>query len=450
MTAAAWPLMLASWAAQTPSLTYFGDVRPLLEKSCYGCHAGGVKMGSLDLETWEGVQRGGNNGTILVPGRPRESRIYTMLMGEAAPAMPMDGKVLPPAQIETVRLWIAQGARPGTPESTPVEARIYAMAAAGAGRLALGRFGSLELVDVASRKVVERAGGLAGAVRAIAVSPDGSRIATAPGQTTLIPTQPPAQSTPIQPPPGPHPPASVLSSPDAATVTRATTLNPGITIWSPNLTPLLHIPHAGAEALAFSPDGRLLAVASGTVIQLWDVATATPALPLKSHLDAIRALAFTPDGKWLLSAGADRGIRVWNPRTPTPQSASALQYILREAGDGVHSIAVSPDSLHIAAAGADRQLRIWRLGPRRGELVRAGKPHDAEVLRVAWSRDGKTIVSASADARLHWWRAQDLTLQFTRTERDWVYGLEFLPDASLSVAPYDGNWSVYPAELVRP
>jgi Planctomycete cytochrome C len=148
-------------------LTYFGDVRPMFERSCYGCHASGVKMGSLDLETWEGVTRGGNNGTIVVPGKPRESRLYTMLMGEAAPAMPMDGKVLPVAQIEAVRTWIAQGAEPGNAMSRPKTPRIYSMTLAPQGRLVVGRFQTIEVLEAATKKSLGVATGHAEVVRAV-------------------------------------------------------------------------------------------------------------------------------------------------------------------------------------------------------------------------------------------------------------------------------------------
>ena len=43
---------------------YVRDVYPIWQKHCLGCHASGTKMGSLDIETWEGIQHGGNHGTM--------------------------------------------------------------------------------------------------------------------------------------------------------------------------------------------------------------------------------------------------------------------------------------------------------------------------------------------------------------------------------------------------
>lgn len=100
------PLLLL--AAAIP--TWEKDIQPMFMQYCRGCHAATVTMGSLNLETYDGVLKGGNNGTIVVRGKPRESRLYTMLTGEHSPAMPMDGKLLPKDQVALVEKWIVAGA----------------------------------------------------------------------------------------------------------------------------------------------------------------------------------------------------------------------------------------------------------------------------------------------------------------------------------------------------
>jgi len=88
------------------------DLQPIFRKHCYGCHAATVKMGSLDIETHEGVMRGGNQGTIVVPGKAGESRLYLTLTGAMEPLMPMGGKRLSAAELDVVKRWIDAGARP--------------------------------------------------------------------------------------------------------------------------------------------------------------------------------------------------------------------------------------------------------------------------------------------------------------------------------------------------
>src|SRR5947209_20627483 len=78
------------------------DIAPIFAANCIGCHAANVKMGSLDLDTMEGVKAGGNHGTILVPGKAEASRLYLMVAGKMSPAMPLSGKALAPDEIETI------------------------------------------------------------------------------------------------------------------------------------------------------------------------------------------------------------------------------------------------------------------------------------------------------------------------------------------------------------
>ena len=398
-------LILASVGlAAEGRLTYFGDVRPMFEKSCYGCHAAGVKMGSLDLETWDGVKRGGNNGTIVVPGKPRESRLLTMLMGEAAPAMPMDGKVLPAAQIEAVRRWIAEGAEPGTVASAPLTPRIYSMALRGARQVVVGRFKTIEVLDVDSKKSVAIGAGHAEVVRAVAVSRDGAFVAAAGGV------------------------------PGRKGEVKLWDAREGLKLVS------TIVGHSDSiYAVAFSPDGKVLATASyDKLIKLWDVGTGQEIRTLKDHIDAVYALVFTPDGRRLISGGADRTVKIWNPVT------GERLYTLSEPTDGLNTLVLSPDGKTLAAAGMDKQIRLWRLGEKGGELLHSQIAHEDQVLRLAWSADGKTIASASADKTIKWFQAADLTeIKTVAGQTDWVYGLEFMPDGALAAGRFDGSFTLY-------
>src|SRR5438093_8092099 len=91
------------------------DIAPIFAANCIGCHASGVKMGSLDLDTMEGIRAGWNNGTVLVPGDSSASRLYLMVAGKMAPAMPLSGKALAAGEVETIRKWIDTGAKAGEP-----------------------------------------------------------------------------------------------------------------------------------------------------------------------------------------------------------------------------------------------------------------------------------------------------------------------------------------------
>ena len=80
---------------------------------------------------------------------------------------------------------------------------------------------------------------------------------------------------------------------------------------------------------------------------------------LKDHIDAVYALAFTPDGRRLVSASADRGVKVWDV------ASGERLYTLSEPSDGLNTLALDPSGKRVAAAGLDRTIRVWSLGASR-------------------------------------------------------------------------------------
>src|SRR5713226_6491055 len=110
-------------AQQTPS--FAKDVAPIFAANCAGCHGANVRMGSLSLDSYEGVEKGGNHGKIIEPGKSVESRLFLMIAGKLAPAMPLSGKPLAEGDIEVIRKWIDSGAKPPTPaEAQELAARL--------------------------------------------------------------------------------------------------------------------------------------------------------------------------------------------------------------------------------------------------------------------------------------------------------------------------------------
>ena len=97
----------ATSRAQQPS--YARDVRPFLAKYCLECHNAKNPKSGLDLETVKGITAGGDDGPVLVPGNPDKSPLYeTVASGQMPPT-----KKLPAPERETIRAWIAAGARSG-------------------------------------------------------------------------------------------------------------------------------------------------------------------------------------------------------------------------------------------------------------------------------------------------------------------------------------------------
>jgi WD40 repeat protein len=162
-------------------------------------------------------------------------------------------------------------------------------------------------------------------------------------------------------------------------------------------------PKDAIYALAFSPDGKLVATAGyDRVIRLWTIprsGDAAPVRELKDHSDTVYGLAFHPDGKLLTSVSADRAVKVWDIDTGT------RLYTLGDATDWLYAVAWSPDGKHLAAAGADKSIRIWEANRDGGKLVHSVFAHEKSVWRIGYTADGKTLYSAGEDRVIKAWDA---------------------------------------------
>jgi hypothetical protein len=94
---------IAALSAAERPVSFSDDVRPIFQSGCWKCHGSGTQLSQLDLSSKSSAAR------VLVPGDSQKSRLYRLVAGLDKPAMPMDG-ALTPQQVETIRLWIDQGA----------------------------------------------------------------------------------------------------------------------------------------------------------------------------------------------------------------------------------------------------------------------------------------------------------------------------------------------------
>jgi serine/threonine protein kinase/WD40 repeat protein len=160
--------------------------------------------------------------------------------------------------------------------------------------------------------------------------------------------------------------------------------------------------HGRAPALAFSQEGRRLAVPGDEhTIVIWDVLRGHPASVLRGHTGPVNALAITPDGKYLASGSDDRSVRVWDLSDLAHEPA-----VLGGHTDAVNGVAFSPDGRRLASASNDRTARLWSSsGAEWHDDGVFPTPGDA-LFAVAFPADGTLLAAAGADQKIHLW---DLT-----------------------------------------
>jgi WD40 repeat protein len=167
----------------------------------------------------------------------------------------------------------------------------------------------------------------------------------------------------------------------------------------------LHAEKGAISALAFRPDGRLLASNTpGAEIVFWDVAGQKPLdPPLTGHGDHITSLAFSPDGKQLAAGDMAEKVLLWDATTRTRIGSKPLCEFNNPTFSPVLAVAFSSQG-QVAAAGRDPKIRLCRTN---GSGLSLPAPrlekHKAEVTSLAFSPNGQMLASASKDGALILW-----------------------------------------------
>lgn len=149
------------------------------------------------------------------------------------------------------------------------------------------------------------------------------------------------------------------------------------------------------NALAWSPDGRLLAAAAGEgVVHIWRLVDRQLTGIVRGGASYMNALAFSPDTGLLAGAGTEHVVYVWDVRS------CQQVFTLQGNTDTIHALAWAPDGTTIFSGGADHTICAWRLADGRRVVIGA---HNAEVQALALDASGTMLVSGGLDAHVCFW-----------------------------------------------
>jgi len=157
------------------------------------------------------------------------------------------------------------------------------------------------------------------------------------------------------------------------------------------------------NSVAFSPDGKYALSAGGAFdydIKLWDISSGKRIRIFKGHTAVVHSVVFSPDGKYILSASTDKTVRLWDI------SKSRNIKIFNGHTDAVSSAVFSPDGKYALSGSWDKTIKLWDVTT--GKEIRTFEGHKSTVTSVVFSPDGKYAVSGGnelviKDADLKLW-----------------------------------------------
>lgn len=268
-------------------------------------------------------------------------------------------------------------------------------------------------------------------ITSMAVNADGSILAV--GRPRSIELFRPGRSEPAQLHPLPMPKVACLAFQGTGQRLWVAGGTPGesglvLALELPSLSEARRIPvdRDLVQAVAPSPDNRWVAWSDGTDLRLEslipDPAGDSPQRLLRGHSARVLGIAWSPDASLFTTVAADRAVKVW-----TTTQTSPLRTFSHHT-ETPNAVAFQPGApvLTCATGGEDRTMRVWQPGI--GRMVRIVREHDAAILALAYSPDGRQIYTADAAGRVRRIDAgSDQVLGSWSASEDWIHALAVHP-----------------------
>lgn len=408
-------------------VSYFKQIRPVLQRQCQGCHQPATKQADLMLTSYESFKAGGRSGPAFEPGNPEKSLVIAYLKGEREPRMPLGGEPLTAEQMDFFQRWIAAGAVDDTPEvgrDTVAAGRppVYMIAPAiiavayspDGNLLAVSGYREVLLHKSDGNELVARLVGVSDRIQSIVFSPDGKLMAAVGGT--------PARFGEVQ-------------------------------IWDLETRQLKRSITVSSDTLfgaSFSPDGSKLAFGcADNTIRIVDIQSGKELQKMTHHDNWVFGTVFSVDGKRLVSVGRDRAVKL------TDANSGAFIENLNQLRGELDCIARHPKKDIVLVGGADRlpllyimtRPRAMRVGEE-STLIRQFEKQPGKIVTVAFRPDGQKIAVGGAASEVAIYNTEDGQKTSTLTGFDGeIYALSFNPKGDrLAAAGFDGKVRIYDPE----
>jgi WD domain, G-beta repeat/Planctomycete cytochrome C len=446
--ALAW-LILASAQighAQAPSgpVSFINDVAPILKENCFACHDAKKKKGKFEMTSYENIRKGGTKDDPIVPGKSRESIIIDLLTSTGVTRMPPKEAAdpLPPEKIAIIARWIDEGAKldagvdakaelvrelrvrwkpPQPPVAYKYPVNVNAVVfTPDSKKVVVGGYHELTVWDAATGKLEKRVFTRAERASSLVFLPDG-KLAVAGSR--------PGQEGDVR--------IYNINAGKPAMIGGVPALD-GVNDKTVFLQELVQTDDA-ILALALSPDGKKLASAgTDRLLRVWDLPSGKLEHTIENHADWVFGLAFAPDGKHLATGSRDKTAKVWD------LSAKESALTFPDHQQPVYAVAITGDGKLGISCGEDNQVRQWQATDANKQIGKQTKvlgTHNKAVFRMAQHADAKNplLATCSADGTVKLFNpVTGAALKTLTGHTDWVYAVAISPDGQLVAG---GAWN---------
>jgi WD40 repeat protein len=232
---------------------------------------------------------------------------------------------------------------------------------------------------------------------------------------------------------------SVVFNPnkDSSIAIASGSLDNNVILWDLNGKILNKLKGADINSVAFSPDGKTLVAGNGdgaNQIQVWKILKNKIKSPkiITGHNWAVRSLSFSPNGKTLISSSKDKTLKIWDLEKIENTTDSAISPLIKTIeghSEEIKKVVFSPDGKTIASASADRDVRLWNIESKFLAGNKDAPDHQKKIYAQAnFISDAKIITFESTQNRIETWSLDYKPLKSYMIDSGRIADLVFSPD----------------------